>query len=106
MSVNDRPETRAFRELEMLVHNLGEELATFRRRALHAESQLRGDGAGDSAGKARSASPERIAELESENDALRMRLSRSEERIRQMLDRVRFLRQQLQTQPTMGAARS
>jgi hypothetical protein len=106
MSANDRPEARAFRELEMLVHNLGEELATFRRRALSAESQLRGDAAPPAAGRPRPASPERIAELEAENESLRMRLSRSEERLRQMLDRVRFLRQQLQTQPAVGAARS
>jgi hypothetical protein len=105
MSANDRPEIRAYRELETLVHNLGEELATFRKRALSAEAQLR-DGGG-SAGRAsgRAASPEQVAELESENQALKTRLSRSEERVRQMLERVRFLRQQLQTQPTVVTAR-
>jgi hypothetical protein len=60
MSDNDRPELRAYRELETLVRNLGDELAAFRKRAISAESQLKD---------------------------------------------VRFLRQQLQSQPT-GAGRS
>jgi TolA-binding protein len=108
MSGNDRPESRAFRELEMLVHSLGEELATFRKRALSAESQLRERTAapGTTGGHVASLSPERVAELQFENDALKTRLSRSEDRVRQMLDRVRFLRQQLQTQPVGATARS
>ena len=44
MSGSERPELRAYRELEMLVRHLGEELAAFRRRALAAEGQLK-DGA-------------------------------------------------------------
>lgn len=105
MSVNERPEILAYRELETLVHNLGEELATFRKRALSAETQLKEQGAG-AADKSRGAPSEHVTQLESENQALKTRLNRAEDRVRQMLDRVRFLRQQLQTQPSVGAGRS
>jgi predicted nucleic acid-binding Zn-ribbon protein len=103
MSDSDRPELRAFHELENLVHHLGEELAAFRRRAIAAETQLREAG---QTPRGASASSDRAAELESENQALRARVSSAEERVRQMLDRVRFLRQQLQAHTTAGAARS
>lgn len=112
MSGNERPDLRAFRELETLVRHLGEELAGFRRRAISAEAQLKdsGDGAkhAKGSGTGRSAAhSERLADLETENDALKTRLDRAEERVRQMMDRVRFLRQQLQSQATTaGAGRS
>jgi hypothetical protein len=103
MSANERPDLRAFKELETLVRHLGEELAAFRRRAIAAEAQLR-DAPKGSAGRA-GASSGRVAELESENEALKTRLARSEERVRQVMERVRFLRQQLQAQaPAAGAA--
>lgn len=103
MSANERPELRAFRELETLVRNLGEELATFRRRALVAEAQLKDGG---HSGKAKSALGERMSELESENEALRTRLHRAEDRVRQMMDRVRFLRQQVESQASAAVGRS
>lgn len=104
MSGNEPSEIRAFTELETLVRHLGEELAAFRRRAIAAEAQLReaghtprdlgAPGAGD-----------RLAELETENASLRKRLGKAEDQVRQVLDRVRFLRQQLQSQGTVGVAR-
>lgn len=103
MSASDRPDLRAFRELETLVRHLGEELAAFRRRAIAAEAQLKderpskGSGAAD-AGR---------SDLETENDTLKARLARAEDRVRQMMERVKFLRQQLQSQTTgTGAGRS
>lgn len=98
---NERPELKAFRELETLVRNLGEELAMFRRRALDAEGKLK-DAA--TAGKPRSGAGA-SSELQAENDVLRTRLARAEERVKQMMDRVRFLRQQVQAQAGTGAAR-
>lgn len=95
MSDNDRPEIRAYHELETLVRHLGDELATFRRRALHAEAQLK-DGRPAARSMDAATAP---ADLATENAALRTRLERAEDRVRQMLDRVRFLRQQLQSQP-------
>jgi small-conductance mechanosensitive channel len=106
MSGNDRPELRAFKELEGLVRNLGEELAMFRRRALQAETQLKDAGQAPSA-KAKGGSTERPTELESENEALRARLRDAEDRVRQMMDRMRFLRQQVQAQSAAaGTGRS
>jgi hypothetical protein len=108
MSGNDRAEVRAFRELEGLVRNLGEELAVFRRRAIAAETQLKELGhapAKAAAGRA-AATGGHAGDLEHENHALRTRLERAEDRVRQMMDRVRFLRQQLQAQaPSVGAGR-
>lgn len=102
MSAHDRPEHRAFDELENLVRHLGEELAAFRRRALVAESQLR-DAGHDTPSRGKGPLAERLAELETENASLRTRVTRAEERVRQMMDRLRFLRQQLQSQSPAGA---
>lgn len=105
MSANARPEQAAFEELEKLVRHLGEELAAFRRRALTAEAQLRDAGHATGA-KGKGPLAERLGELETENATLRTRVDRAEDRVRQMMDRLRFLRQQLQAQTTgAGAAR-
>jgi plasmid stabilization system protein ParE len=83
----------AFRELEQLVRNLGEELSTFRRRAHAAESRLKALGS-SGAGAGEGAAEERVSALETENARLRARLEQASARTRAMLDRVRFLRQQ------------
>lgn len=91
-SDNGPAELAAFHELEHLVGALAEELATFRRRAQQAESRIKSL---DKAGSGTSlASLERIQELERQNADLRKRLEAATDRTRQMLDRVRFLRQQ------------
>jgi hypothetical protein len=90
VSDNERPEAAAFRELELLVRHLGDELANFRRRALQAETQLR-------AVESRGTSLEdlhRLEAIETENVALRRRLEAAAGRAKAMLERVRFLRQQ------------
>jgi hypothetical protein len=90
------------------VRHLGEELSSFRRRALQAEARLKtldaerqereksapssSAAAGPSAGPA----DPRVAELEAENAELRRRLELATSRTRKVLDRVRFLRQQSQ----------
>ena len=95
MSDHAPTEQRTFRELETLVHHLADELSTFRRRALHAESKLKDietvEGGASNIGLA-----QRVAELERENTALKKRLEAVTEKTTQMLDRVRFLRQQAQ----------
>ena len=83
----------AFGELEHLVRNLGEELATFRKRAHSAEARLKSLGAAPS-GAATASAEERMSDLEAENERLRARLETVAERTRSTLDRVRFLRQQ------------
>lgn len=90
-SDSERPDIDAFAELQQLVRHLGDELASFRRRALHAEARMKAIDA--SAGSAR-VSPERIDKLEKENADLKKRLETARVRTRQVLDRVRFLRQQ------------
>lgn len=97
MSFPARPDAEAFRDLEVLVRNLGEELATFRKRAHAAEARLKAiatkGGGGDEAAE------ERVAQLEAENARLRARLENAADRTRRMLDRVRFLRQQHAGEP-------
>ena len=91
MSDSVRPERAAFAELEQLVKHLGDELASFRRRALQAEARLK---TLESAGVKGVVSPERVQFLERENAGLTKRLAVARERTQQMIDRVRFLRQQ------------
>jgi hypothetical protein len=92
--VSDREpgDLQAVRQLEHLVRHLGEELATFRRRALQAEGRLksleeRGESGDLFAGQ-------RAAALEKENADLRARLTFAMQRARATLEQVRFLRQQ------------
>lgn len=97
----ERPELEAFGALESLVRHLGEELASFRRRALTAEARLRDIDAaaegGPVANQELTALRERVDELERENVVLRDRIEAATTRTRQMLDRVHFLRQQAQS---------
>ena len=98
MSDSVRPEVAAFRELEVLVRRLSDELAGFRRRALVAEAKLR-ELEGQSAQPARQERrqlTERVNQLEHENAALKGRLDAATSRATQILDRVRFIRQQSQ----------
>lgn len=90
MSDSARPDVAAFRELEHLVRSLGDELGAFRRRALQAEARVRELEAGGSKNGGRRGA----SELRAENDDLRKRLATASTRTRQMLDRMRFLRQQ------------
>ena len=98
MSDSVRPEVAAFHELQTLVRHLGDELAGFRRRALTAEARVRELEAKES--RLARTSPRELADrcavLEGENADLRGRLDAATARTRQMLDRVRFIRQQTQ----------
>jgi hypothetical protein len=82
------PEVRAFKELELLVHHLAEELASFRRRALQAEARVK---------ELETALPHggvASADLAIENVELRARLDAATAKTRQLLDRMRFVRLQ------------
>jgi hypothetical protein len=80
------------RELEQLVHALGDELASFRKRAQVAETRLKSLEAtakgGDLFGE------QRVGVLEAENTAIKTRTQHAIERIRVLLAQMRFLRQQ------------
>lgn len=93
-----RPEILAFRELETLVRRLADELAGFRRRALMAEARVREleEQAALPARQQQRQLTERVRHLEEENANLRARLETATVRTSQMLDRVRFMRQQAQ----------
>ncbi len=97
MSDSALPEKTAFAELEQLVKHLGDELASFRRRALQAEARLKGL---ESTGVKGVVSPERVQFLERENAGLTSRLDAARTRTQQMIDRVRFLKQQHDGAPT------
>lgn len=88
---SDSAADAAFRELEVLVRHLGEEVAMFRKRAQQAEARLKALGASP-AGEA--SAEERVAALETENAALRARLDEVAAQTEAALDRVTFLRQQ------------
>ncbi len=97
MSSPVRPDAKAFKELESLVRNLGDELSAFRKRAQAAELRLKGIATKGGGGDVHA--EERVAQLESENAKLRQRLDAAATRTRKMLDRVRFLRQQHAGEP-------
>lgn len=118
MSDSARPDLAAFRELEQLIRALGDEMAAWRRRAHEAESRLKANEArlarqttqpaGVASGATPTAAPaaaaaqpapsasssQLVAALQRENQDLRLRLEAARQRTRQLLDRVRFLRQQ------------
>ena len=96
MSDNDPPEQRAFTELESLVHHLAEELAGFRRRALVAASRIKEIDEHADRGVSSVDLAARVAQLERDNEQLQNRLEAATTRAKQMLDRVKFLRQQAQ----------
>ena len=101
-ATNTPPRGSSFLQLEQLVRHLGEELSSFRRRALHAEAQVKAleaerQASRPAAGPTGEVEPPkdpRVIELERENAELRRRLESATSRTRQVLDRVRFLRQQ------------
>ena len=95
MSDNEQVESAAVHELDVLVRRLAEELAAFRRRALTAEAKLKELEAHDG-GVASLELSARVTQLEKENERLQGRLETAGTRAKQMLDRVRFLRQQTQ----------
>lgn len=95
MSDHARPDVEAVRELETLVRQMAEQLASFRGRALSAEERLRHlDTADEHPDPPRVR--ERIRSLEQENASLRGRLEAATTRTRSVLERVHFLRQQAQ----------
>src|ERR671917_1907615 len=91
----ERPDQEALADLEQVVHHLAEELAGWRRRTLKAEGELqeaRANG-GVLAGPELTQARQRIIELETENQALRIRIDAAKERLRALAGRLSFLEQ-------------
>jgi multidrug resistance efflux pump len=87
VSDSERPELVAFQELEHLIEALADEMAGWRRRAHEAEAKLKAAPAPTS-GRANAAS------LDKENRELKERLEAARVRTKQLLEKLRFLRQQ------------
>jgi hypothetical protein len=95
------PESHPLPQLAQLVQHLGEELASFRKRAIQAEASLKGY----ESAKSRSGdlfAEQRVVELEKENADLQARLAFATEQTRAILAQVRFLRQQSE-RPVTGS---
>jgi seryl-tRNA synthetase len=95
MSDNAQADLQSIRELDMLVRHLVDDLAAFRRRALVAEARLKEVESQDG-GSANLELAARVNQLEQDNERLQTKLQQATNRVKQMLDRVRFLRQQAQ----------
>jgi predicted nucleic acid-binding Zn-ribbon protein len=86
VSGDARPDLEALRELEEVLRHFETELASWRRRALSAESRLNEVAGGESGASQ--------ARLEEENRALAQRLQAARGHLGDLLDRLRFLEQQ------------
>ena len=95
MSDNAQADLRPVQELDALVRHLADDLASFRRRALVAEARLKEIESQDG-GAANLELAARVSQLERDNERLQGKLDSATARARQILDRVRFLRQQAQ----------
>lgn len=93
----ERADIRALEQLEAVLREVGEELATWRARALKAETDGKGGGGvsrgavhtrGDGEGRGRA------AELETENRQLRTRLEAARARMQELVARLSFLEEQ------------
>ena len=91
MSDSERPDVVAFEELEHLIHSLADEMAVWRRRAHEAEAKLKA-APPVPMGRANAAA------LERENRDLRERLDAAKTRTKQLLEKLRFLRQQQESE--------
>ena len=91
----ERPDQLALVDLEQVVNHLAEELAGWRRRTLKAEAELqqaRANG-GVLAGPELNQARQRVIDLETENQALRLRIEAAKERLRILAGRLTFMEQ-------------
>ena len=93
MYAAERADARALDHLEVVVRELGEEIATWRARALKAEATAptRAEAPHKGEGVARSAV---VAELEAENRTLRQRMDAARARVADLVARLAFLEEQ------------
>ncbi len=88
-SAGERPDLDALRELEEVLRHLGEELASWRRRALTAEGRV-SDHSRATGGEGQ----HRLRDLEDANRRLEQRLDQARARVTELLGRLDFLEQQ------------
>jgi hypothetical protein len=99
MYAAERADARALDHLEVIVRELGEEIATWRARALKAEADVKTGAAapvrGEAPARAESAARSAVvAELEAENRALRQRVDAARARVADLVARLAFLEEQ------------
>jgi uncharacterized protein involved in exopolysaccharide biosynthesis len=89
-SGGERPDLEALRELDEVLKHFEHELASWRRRALSAETRLAESGelvpGGDAASRSR--------DTDDENRVLQQRIAAAKTRVGELLDRMRFLEEQ------------
>lgn len=90
----ERADLVALDKLEAVLRELGEEMATWRARALKAEPSRGGGGGGGA----------RSSELESENRQLRGRLEAARVRVQELVTRLAFLEEQSREAGTTGGS--
>lgn len=90
----ERADLRALDQLEAVLRELGEEMATWRARALKAEPSRGSGGVGGA----------RSSELESENRQLRGRLEAARVRVQELVTRLAFLEEQSREAGTTGGS--
>jgi len=88
-----RPDAAALEELERMCRTVTDQAAQWRRRSLKAESELQEVKAkgGVLAGPELVEARRRAVALEVENEDLRSRISRAEEKLTQLLEQLSFL---------------
>jgi chromosome segregation ATPase len=95
--VGERLEVReAIDQLEAILRDVAEEVASWRARALKAEAELKASG-----GASRKAVAPADAAIEAENKALRQRVEAARARVNDLLQRLSFLEEQART-PAAG----
>ena len=93
MSDSEQRDLDALHELESLIRLLGDEMASWRRRAQQAENRVRELERVDQL-QLRPLEDQRVRALEDENRRLANKLDAARVQTSQLLERLRFLRQQ------------
>ncbi|HXH63050.1 MAG TPA: hypothetical protein VNG95_02640 [Gemmatimonadales bacterium] len=96
-SIGERADSRALDQLESILRQVADELAGWRARALKAEADGKPGAGRATAAAAPRPDPElrnRIADLESENKVLRVRVDAARARVNELLSRLTFLEEQ------------
>ncbi|HEX4602112.1 MAG TPA: hypothetical protein VH116_12015 [Gemmatimonadales bacterium] len=94
-------------QLETILRHVADELASWRARALKAETDLKESAGGKGAVLAK-LDPEiksRVADLEQENKTLRQRVEVARGRVQDLLSRLTFLEEQARETPGNGGGR-
>jgi len=93
--VGERPDAQeAMDQLEAILRDVAEELASWRARAQKAESELKRGSGERGAGSASSAPAKIDPAIEAENKALRVRVEAARTRVHDLLERLTFLEEQ------------